>query len=96
MRLLASDIKIIKESIYNYITDATIMLFGSRVDDTKKGGDIDIFVQTNKNVTLKEQIKILTTMELQGILRKVDLVIEMPNSKKLSIFQTAKEEGILL
>lgn len=31
----------IKEAIYNSFGDVKIYLFGSRVDDTKKGGDID-------------------------------------------------------
>lgn len=96
MRVLESEIKIIKNSIYKYISDAKIILFGSRIDDTKKGGDIDIFVQTNNEISLKEQIKILTEIELNGIMRKVDLVLQTPNSKELSIFATAKKEGIVL
>ena len=75
MRLLKEEASIIKTTILRYIKDAKIILFGSRVDDNKRGGDIDIFVQTNQEVTLKEQIKILTDIEMNGVLRKVDLVL---------------------
>jgi predicted nucleotidyltransferase len=48
----------------------------------KKGGDIDFLVQTNKVVTLKEQINILTELELNGIERKIDLLVKTPKSKE--------------
>ncbi len=96
MRLSHQEIKIIKTTILNYIEDATIFLFGSRVYDDKKGGDIDIFVQTQKQITLKKQIKILATIEISGVLRKVDLILQTPNSMKQAIFETALKEGIVL
>jgi predicted nucleotidyltransferase len=96
MRLSINDINIIKVNILNIISDAKIILFGSRVYDEKKGGDIDIFVQTNNIVTIKEQIMILTNIELSGILRKVDLIVKMQNSKELPIYKTAIREGIIL
>ena len=96
MRLSQQDVQIIKESLLKYISDAKITLFGSRVYDDKKGGDIDLFVETSKIVTFREKLEILTDMELAGIERKVDLIIKMPNSKELSIFKTIQDEGILL
>jgi len=96
MRLLKEEASIIKTTILKYIKDAKIILFGSRVDDNKRGGDIDIFVQTNQQVTLKEQIEILTDIEMNGVLRKVDLVLKTPTSKEQPIFKTAIHEGVLL
>ena len=96
MRLLPKEIEIIKKSILHYTKDAKIILFGSRVYDDKKGGDIDIFIETNHPMTLKEKIEILTTIELDGIARKVDLVVKTPDTKEQSIFKTAKEEGVVL
>ena len=96
MRLSNDDIIIIKKNILKYIKDAKIILFGSRVYDYKKGGDIDIFVETQQIVTLKMQIKILANIEIDGLLRKIDLVLKTPNSKEQNIFQTAIKEGILL
>ena len=96
MRIDENEIKIIKSTILNYIDDAKIMLFGSRVDDSKKGGDIDIFVQTNHKITLSDEIKILSDLEINGIERKVDLVIQTPYKKNQSIFKTALKEWVIL
>ena len=96
MRLTEDEVMIIKSNILKYIKDAKNILFGSRVDDNKKGGDIDIFVQTEQIVSLKEQIKILTGFEIDGILRKVDLVLKIPAVKEQPIFKTAISQGILL
>ena len=51
MRLSQQDVQIIKKSLFKYISDAKTTLFGSRVYDDKKGGDIDIFVETSKIIT---------------------------------------------
>jgi len=96
MRLSKNDVLIIKSVISKYIDNAKVILFGSRVYDHKKGGDIDILVQTTQNITLREQITILTEFELQGILRKVDLLVQTPYAPKQNIFETAVKEGIIL
>ena len=96
MRLEKEEIQIIKSNILNSIKDANIILFGSRVDDTKKGGDIDIFVQTNQKVNLSDELNILTGIEIDGIERKVDLIIQTPYKQIQPIFQTALKEGINL
>ncbi len=96
MRLAQDEVKIIKSNILKFIKDAKIILFGSRVYDDKKGGDIDIFVETNETVTLKEQIAILAHLEMDGISRKVDLIVKTPNTKEQEIFQTIYKEGIVL
>jgi len=44
MRLTKRYIDVIKESFKNVFETGDIYLFGSRVDDTKKGGDIDLYL----------------------------------------------------
>jgi len=96
MRLSTSDINIIKLSIQKYIENAKIVLFGSRVYDDKKGGDIDILIESNHIIHLKEKIKILADIEINGIARKVDLLFQTPKNKNESIFVSARKEGIVL
>ena len=96
MRLQRDEINIIKSTLYETIEDAKIFLFGSRTDDTKKGGDIDLFVQTQKNITLRDELKILARMEFRGIERKIDLIIQSPASIHQKLFETIAKEGILL
>ncbi len=96
MRLTDEDVRTIKETIAKYIVNGKIILFGSRVYDDKKGGDIDLLVETTKKVTVQEQLKILTELEMRGITRKVDLLFKTPFTKEQKIFQTALEEGVVL
>jgi hypothetical protein len=45
---------------------------------------------------LKDQLKILALMELRGIERKIDLIIESPDTVAKNICKTARATGIFL
>jgi predicted nucleotidyltransferase len=97
MRLSKLEIKIIKETAtIIFGSDTKVFLFGSRINDKLKGGDIDIYIETNNTIdVLNKKIKML--IELKKILgeRRIDLVINNFQSYK-HIFTIAKQEGILL
>lgn len=44
MRLCKEQIDILKNTLFALSEEAKLYLFGSRIDDTKKGGDIDLLV----------------------------------------------------
>jgi predicted nucleotidyltransferase len=48
MRLLKEEIKAISEAVAKFDSEAEVYLFGSRIDDTKRGGDIDVLVISDK------------------------------------------------
>jgi predicted nucleotidyltransferase len=73
MRLKESEIKAIKSAICKYDKDALVYLFGSRVDDNKKGGDIDILV-LSKLIKLREKLKIKTNLYKIIGEQKIDLI----------------------
>ena len=75
MRLNDKERNIIKKQVYKIFGDSKIILFGSRVDDKKSGGDIDLFIIPVKKENLFEK-KILLKTILQDLLCKpVDIVI---------------------
>lgn len=50
MRLTAGQQKIIKSAVAHIVgADSRVWLFGSRADDTWRGGDIDLLVETPRN-----------------------------------------------
>jgi len=75
MRLKEKEIAIIKKVISSIFNDATIYLFGSRLDSNKKGGDIDLFIITSDKTKLFEKkIKALARLKMQ-LFKPVDIVI---------------------
>lgn len=73
MRLKEIEIEAIKTAVKKYDENAEIYLFGSRTDDTKKGGDIDILIISEK-LKNKEIRKIrLEIFDLMGE-QKIDIV----------------------
>lgn len=75
MRLSNREVEIIQEKTFNIFGDAVIYLFGSRIDDTKQGGDVDLYIipQITDNIFMKKmQIKTI----LEDLLYKpVDIII---------------------
>jgi len=96
MRLSTKDVNIIKTTLQENIGNVKVYLFGSRVDDRKKGGDIDIYVEAEKEVSLYEKMKILSLLETRGIQRKIDLIIKTPEHQHGMIGQEAVQTGVLL
>jgi predicted nucleotidyltransferase len=58
MRISDEQINFLKKEISAIEPSAEVYLFGSRIDDKKKGGDIDIMVLSNKKLPWKEKAKI--------------------------------------
>jgi predicted nucleotidyltransferase len=77
---------------------ATVCLFGSRVDDTARGGDLDLLV---KPLTLIEQ-PALVAARIGALLQRalgdqrIDVVIAAPNVQEQAIHRIARASGILL
>jgi len=82
VRLSQHDTAIILSTIKNRIPDAEVFLFGSRADNNRKGGDIDIFLNTSNTVTVSEKMKLLVQLERKGIQRRVDLIIITKSSPR--------------
>lgn len=99
MRITEFERDTIKKLAHQYFGEsASVWLFGSRADDSKLGGDIDLFLQTGKEkVSLDDQMSFLVALKLAIGDQKIDLVVEsLRKDKKLPIYEHAKKTGILL
>ena len=99
MRLTSVDVSAIKQAVGEVLGDeAEVRLFGSRVDDSAKGGDIDLLVTVDHVV----ENPALAMVRVEGRIirqlgeRKVDIVLKAPNLATSPIHQVAQEKGVLL
>lgn len=75
MRITEQQRKAIVATVHEVIPDGRILLFGSRADDTRRGGDIDLFVETDQVVPLKAVLSL--EYELASLFDiKVDLLVK--------------------
>lgn len=64
MRLTQQQTHLITQAIYRLAgTHARVFLFGSRLNDNAKGGDVDILIETETPLSLIERAKIKLQLE---------------------------------
>lgn len=99
MRLTQKQIDAIRISVNEVFgLDAQVWLFGSRVDDHKRGGDIDLLVRpaaTHSMPSLSSKVHFLNKLERLIGERKVDVVVEAYDDSR-PIVQIAHKTGVLL
>ncbi len=75
--------------------ESKIYLFGSRVDDSKKGGDIDLYIEPeNRDALYEKKIQFLIKLKSTIGFQKIDVVIAQDISRLIEI--EAKTKGIQL
>ncbi len=78
--------------------EVQVMLFGSRVDDSAKGGDIDLYIKTPNPI--EDLAKSIMMIEAKLILvlgdQKIDIVLDAPNVQKSTIHHVAQQTGVVL
>lgn len=77
--------------------NADVYIFGSRVDNNRKGGDIDLYLKTDMPASEIIRRKISLLVELENILgeQKIDVVINN-RTKRKPIYEIAEKEGVKL
>lgn len=99
IRLTEKHISAIQEVFrLHFMESDHLWIFGSRIDLNKKGGDIDLYVETNisdQSCLVRTRIKFLTALQSLIGEQKIDLVIK-GNSVHLPIYDIAKTTGIQL
>ncbi len=98
MRLTAEQIDIIRRVVRAEAgADTTVRLFGSRLDDAARGGDIDLLLQIPHPVENPALVSARIAAKLIRAMggRHVDVVLAAPNLRVLPIHRHAMT-GVLL
>jgi uncharacterized protein len=100
MRLSQKEIEAIRtvtKSVFGQEAEAG--LFGSRTDDSLRGGDIDLFIQCKRTISRSElyTLKMKFLIQLKKIIgeQKIDVLIE-GQAIEQGFLQKVKSERILL
>ena len=99
MRLPANYINIIVKTAKQMLgEDVGVWLFGSRTDDTQKGGDIDLYIETNTRLENRTATASRYAARLQQQLgeQRFDILIVDPETPRQAIYNIAKKTGIRL
>lgn len=96
MRLTQQQKQAIREEVTRaFGQDARVRLFGSRVDDTATGGDVDLLIETPMKMPLTTGLKLTARLEQQlGV--PVDIVTVSPAQQSRPIVEIAKLTGVAL
>ena len=94
MRLSRDQIENLKKSVNQLDPDAEVILFGSRVNDELKGGDIDLLILSGK-IDRKDVWKIKDNFFEKFGEQKLDIIVD---DGKLSdpFKKKAHDEGVIL
>jgi predicted nucleotidyltransferase len=95
MRLTSSQIETIRQTARpNFGAEASVWLFGSRVDDARRGGDVDLYVESTQVNTLMSALCCKIALE-DSLDLHVGLIVKEPGKDK-PIYQLAKTQGVQL
>jgi len=99
MRLSAREVAVIRSLARRHFgEDANVYLFGSRVDDSKRGGDIDLYVDVPRVMDDKARAVLEFNADLQVSLgeQRIDVIVRDAATKPLAIHDEARRTGVCL
>lgn len=99
MRLTPEQLRIIGEKARAaFGADARIYLFGSRVDDAARGGDVDLYIEVPRVVANRPAAASRLAAELQLALgdQRFDILVADPDTPRRRIHEVAVTEGVAL
>lgn len=99
MRLTPDQVQAIKLAAHTVLgEDARVTLFGSRTDDRRRGGDIDLMFETphrlSNRATTQGQLYVKLIRQLGD--RKIDVLLKDADTPEAPVMRVARETGIML
>lgn len=95
MRINPTELNALRSIIAALDPAGRLYLYGSRTDDKRKGGDIDLYLEASRPIDLKTRLSAEYRLQLACDTR-VDLLIKNPEQAEQTIHQIAVERGVLL
>lgn len=99
MRLTNEQIQAIKQTACAVLgADARVVLFGSRVDDARRGGDIDLLFETDQRISDRSSAVGALYVALIHQLgdRKIDILLKDSATPIAPVMKIARQTGIQL
>ncbi|MBN6743002.1 nucleotidyltransferase domain-containing protein [Acidithiobacillus sp. MC6.1] len=96
MRLSPKQIATIRQATAaTFGPDAHVWLFGSRIDDRLRGGDVDLLVTLNRPIDRPALLSARLSAQLERLLdgRQVDVLLKAPNLRQFPIHEIAESQG---
>jgi predicted nucleotidyltransferase len=95
MRLSKEELLAIKGVLSKFDPSGKVYLFGSRVDNLRKGGDIDLLFETDRTLSAKEELQAQYQLELACDVR-IDLLVKQKDAPTEPIHTIALTNGVAL
>lgn len=99
MRLDTQTRDIIRQEVADLIGGGSVVrLFGSRTDDTQRGGDIDLLIDSPIPLAhrVQTECRLATRLYLKLGGRKVDVLIRDENTPVKPVHDQAQQYGVVL
>ena len=87
-------VDLLKREIQARLPHGRVYVFGSRADDAKRGGDIDILVVGDRRLSILDRLKVRTAFYRAYGMQKVDIVSvtsEEPSAMRDAVLPDAIE-----
>jgi predicted nucleotidyltransferase len=97
MRISVQEQKAIRETADEVFGKyVKVILFGSRVHDTEKGGDIDLLIESTESAAmiLKRKLPFLVTLKQRIGDRKIDVLVQGKDSLEKAIYKVAHRKSV--
>jgi len=95
MRLQPREINAIRKVVHSFDSNAEVYLFGSRSDDTARGGDIDLLVISNA-IDFRKMLRLKLGLQDELGEQQIDLITRRPDEMNKAFSTMAMETGVRL
>lgn len=99
MRLTNEQRRIIREEVANaFGPEAHVRLFGSRLDDTKRGGDLDLYIEAEggPDELLDRELDLYANLQKRLGEQRLDIVVYGRGQPLRPVDRHAQEIGVAL